>query len=218
MLAGKYVARWQSGERSGRIAARTADVVLWPAYTRRIESNEPGPRMRALMAYFRWNNRIDDLPVLVHDAQHLIASLAQSLLQAKDSLRTDRRLMQNGYLAAILAEFVRLADLTSGDGLPERVAAYTQAHLRQRFGLNELSRFVGLERNYFGRRYRELTGRTPMEDVRRIRIEHAVGILRGSPRLPLKDVAFRVGMANDRLLCRWLKRYRNMTSREIRGV
>ena len=100
--------------------------------------------------------------------------------------------------------------------LGEKVAENAAMSIVVEFGL--LSGFVGLDESYFGRRYKQLTGHTPMEEVRRIRVEHAVGIIQGTGTLPLKDVAFRVGMANDRLLCRWLKRYRGMTSREIRGV
>ena len=43
-------------------------------------------------------------------------------------------------------------------------------------------------------------------------------ILRSAPDIPLKEVAYRVGMANGNLLSRWLRRELNLTSRQVRAT
>ena len=103
------------------------------------------------------------------------------------------------------------------EDLVGRLVQHVRHHLRESIRLEDVARSVGLEPNYFGRRYRELTGRTPMDDVRRIRIDHALGLLRAHPQMPLKEVAARIGMGNCQLLARWLKQSLGMTSREVRA-
>lgn len=215
MLSGGYQAAWQHGVRRGQITARAGDVVYWPGGTRREESNIPGRPMRCLGIYFRWSDAIPDLPVLQRDRQGIIRALASSTLLGKDSKVPRRESVMNGYLAAMLSEFVRLSE-QGRDELVERVALHIEAHLRKPIYLDELARCAGLTQSYFCRRYRALSGHSPMDEVRRIRAEHAAGVLRSQPELPLKDVAARVGIADEHQLSKLLKKYSGLNAREIR--
>ncbi len=217
MLSGSYFATWQHGDRQGRMHARAGDVVFWPAGTRRTEHNDPVDPMRMIKVYLLWTDRPQNLPAIAHDRQRVITALAQVMLGVENTLLPRRGEILSGYAAAIVSEYMRLTE-PGGEELAAQVVRYTREHARQRFGLAELARSVGLETNYFGRRYKQLTGRTPMQDVRRVRVEQAAGILRRTSGLALKEVAARVGMGSGQMLSRWLKRQLNVTARDIRGT
>jgi len=217
VLAGRYEAKWTSGGVPRSLKAQLGDVVCWTPNARRLDWNSEDVRLRALCVYFDWPRPLTDLPVVVRDRGGLLRFLAHALLDAKDAPRSPRfrAMISQAYLAAMLAEYIRLADHMAPD-IEHQLAQYTEKHLRDPIHLIDLARTIGLTPRYFARRYQELTGRTPLADVRRIRIEHAIGILRSSFRMPLKDIATRVGLKTGQHLCRLLKQHVGMTAREIR--
>jgi AraC-like DNA-binding protein len=217
MLGGSYYFRPDDGGRRRIVHARAGDVVYWPKGSMRYDYNDPDDPMRVICVNLNWPNPIANLPYMVHDQRRLITTIAQGIFLAQDGSITRRHALLDGYMSAILAEYVRLADPGAESELVAKVVRYTHEHLRRRIALGDLARHVGLKRQYFGRRYKALTGRTPMQEVRRIRIEAAVGILRILPDVPLKAIAYRLGLANSHVLSRALKRDVNMTSREIRA-
>jgi len=72
-----------------------------------------------------------------------------------------------------------------------------------------------LSKFHFIRRYRTLTGRTPMEDLRLIRIEAARDLLL-TTNLPLKEIAPRCGLGDEYHLSRLFRRYQDVTPSELR--
>jgi AraC-like DNA-binding protein len=216
MLSGKYFGRARVGDRDIEVAARPGDVVFWPKGTDRFEHNDPADNMEAFVLAFLWPRRILTLPSILHDHRRMMTLLAHSILSVQNTLTPQRRTIIESFASAAVGEYVRLASESADDELVAKVVRFVQENVRRRFRLADLSRHVGLDPSYFAQRYKQLTGRTPMQDVRRIRVEHAVAILHGSPNVPLKNVAYRIGMGSSQLLSRWLRRDLNLTSRMIR--
>ena len=216
MLSGKYFARARVEDRDVEVAAGPGDVVFWPLGTDRVEHNDPADNMEALVVAFIWPRRMLSLPSMLHDHRRLMTLLANSILSVQNTLMPHRRTVTEAFASAVLGEYVRLAHESADDELVGKVMRYVQENVSRRFRLTDLSRHVGLDPGYFAERYKQLTGRTPMQDVRRIRVEHAVALLHSHPGAPLKNVAARVGMASSQLLSRWLRRELNLTSRMIR--
>jgi transcriptional regulator GlxA family with amidase domain len=67
--------------------------------------------------------------------------------------------------------------------------------------LDDLARKAGMSKYHFVRLYKKLSGRTPMNDVRMIRVEAARDLIITTD-LPLKTIATRVGLGNEYYLCR----------------
>jgi AraC-like DNA-binding protein len=216
VLSGGYQATWRSGLETLRLSARAGDVVYWPAGKERMEVNATSERLLAISVYFRWFRPLRNLPPMVHDRNRLIRGLGDALLQVKDWPTPQRHPLAAQYLGAILAEYARLAR-GPGDDLEGRVARYVEEHMAEPITLDELARHVGVHKHHLGRRYKQLTGRTPKHDVRRIKAEHARGTLRGTPDMPLKDVAARVGIRDPFQLSKLLRRYLGTTARDIRA-
>ena len=216
MLGGIYRAHLAGSRPADRLEAKAGDVLYWPARTKRIEENEPRQPAQCIVISVRWTSPEWALPQMIHDREGIIRILAQRLLLVTDQPGAYPRAVQNAYLSAIIAEHLRLAGLVADD-LAMRVARYTEENIAMPFRLAELARHIGLDPHHFGRRYRQLTGITPMQFVRRRRAEYAMGMLLTHPGRPLKDIAPRVGVAEERQLRRLLKRFTGMTVRDMKS-
>jgi len=215
MVKGGYTVRWRRGKETGSLAASAGDVVLWLPGTHRDEECPPSRPMKAFCISFNWHNPPVGLPSRVSDRQGLIRLLSETLLSAKGMTDPLRSTLMQAYLSALVGEYLRLASLTTAP-LAIRVAQYTENHLREPLTLKTLAQAMGLETGYFARRYKATVGRTPMSDVRRIKVEHARGILRSEPWMPLKDVAARIGVGTMQQMCRLFKTHFSLTARDLR--
>lgn len=112
---------------------------------------------------------------------------------------------------------VELGRLPSWDShtMVDRVRAYIRSRLTEDFTVRSLASVAGLSKAYFARQYSALTGRTPMGDVRFLRIEEAARLIT-TTQLPLHEVAPMVGMANAYHLSRLLKTLLGVGVRELR--
>jgi transcriptional regulator GlxA family with amidase domain len=68
---------------------------------------------------------------------------------------------------------------------------------------------------HFSRRYRQLTGLTPMEDLRQLRLEAARDLLLTTD-LPLKAIAPRTGLGDEYHLSRLFRRAFGIAPGELR--
>ncbi|OGV68178.1 MAG: hypothetical protein A2498_15005 [Lentisphaerae bacterium RIFOXYC12_FULL_60_16] len=200
-----------------RICAQAGDVILWPAGIRETDESVTGHPLRCIRVYLDWPHRPADLPFLVRDNDHILNLLADRLLMlSHDPFHlTGRGDEANAYLAAMVTEFMELARRFSGD-LPSQVMRYTEEHMPERIRLSDLARHVGLEKNHFGRKYRQLTGRTPMQDVLRQKATCAKHILLSKPDATLHYIARSVGVRDVSKVSRLLSRYAGVSARDIR--
>lgn len=81
-------------------------------------------------------------------------------------------------------------------GALRRVRAYIDDHIGERISLDELARQAGVSRFHFARQFRLTTGESPMEYLRRIRIERSKSILQ-SRETPIAEVAAILGFSDQ---------------------
>jgi AraC family transcriptional regulator len=85
-------------------------------------------------------------------------------------------------------------------GLPggalRRVRGYIDSHIGERISLNELARQAGVSRFHFARQFRLSTGESPMEHLRRVRIERSKSILQTRD-ATIAEVAARLGFSDQ---------------------
>ncbi len=117
-------------------------------------------------------------------------------------------------LHAILAELKRLS-CHEPNIMVDQVRAFIRENLRNDFTLDDLIAVSGLSRSYFARQYRAITGRSPMEDARLMRVEEARRLIITSP-LTLSEIAPMVGIANEFHLSRLLKTVLGVSVRDLR--
>ncbi len=117
-------------------------------------------------------------------------------------------------LQELMAELKQTPSLDSNI-MVDTVRAYIRARLLDQFTLNELADVAGLSRTHFTRQYRILTGRSPMEDVRFIRLEEASRLI-ATTHLPLHEVAPMVGIVSAYHLSRLLKAQLGVGVKDLR--
>lgn len=216
ILHGLSKVAWKTAEGSGSLQAGPGDVVLWPKHVERVESNDPRKPLVAITIPFEWTPWPEGLSFMTHDQAGVIRALADSLLMVKDAETMLKPQLQNAYLSAMLAEFIRLTQLRVHP-LVAKIRFYIETHLEESFTVKDLAAHAGLDPHHFGRRFKALAGRTPMQEARRIRVEHARSTIRVDPRMPLKDVAERAGIHSAGHLGRLFKQVLGVTPRDVRA-
>lgn len=108
-------------------------------------------------------------------------------------------------IGAIQAELVRLATPDEPE-LVARTVQYAQERLSGPITLTALAAHAHLSKFHYLRSYRRLTGRTPVGDVRRMRLERARSLVISTP-WPLRRIALEVGLSSEFHLSRLFRRH-----------
>lgn len=156
--------------------------------------------------YMSWKHGYDTLPLSFHDDQGRIRTLALWLDQEdKQSTYPGAQGLIKTYVAAILEE-CRKSSVHRENATVSTVRTFIRDHLSRSITLETLAAAVHLNKYTFLRLYKTLTGVTPMDDLRRIRLETARELIISSAR-PLQEIAELIGMSDAYQLSRSFKKY-----------
>jgi AraC family transcriptional regulator len=86
-----------------------------------------------------------------------------------------------------------------------RVFECIHANIDRAIGVDEIADAAGQSWSHFPRLFRRSVGMSPYQYVVRVRLRHAIELLR-SKRFSIAEVAVRSGFADQSHFCRWLKR------------
>lgn len=234
------VARWRAGSEwhprphahpfcevivvtQGRERARVAGkelvcdaghVLVYPPGCRHEEWQLGTTRLEFYCVEFTWPRCPEQMPHLVHDRQGRILELARWL----DSESVARYPGDGAYRRMVTrmlaAELLRLT-MSPPKKVVEQVCGFVHEHLSEPLALDDLAGACGLNKFHLLRSFRSLTGLTPMEYVRMARLDTARRLLLATD-LPLKEIAPRVGFANEYHLSRLLKARYGRGARDLR--
>ncbi len=218
VVSGVYKATYDTPGGPRSLRAEAGDIVFWPAGSEDTDESEPGRPLHCIAIYLRWPGAPAHLPRLVRDTEHVFDLLARRLLAAvhSPSHKAGLGAVADAYLGAMLAELITLAKAAADSTLPAQMIRYTEEHIRQPIRLKDLARCAGLEKHHFARKYKQLTGRTPMQEVRRRKADHARRSLLLDPLLTLTSVAPLVGVRDASTLSRLLRRDACVSARDIK--
>ncbi len=200
---------------AGDVAAGAGDVLLFQRGLPHAESGTGKPGFESLFFSFAAEGLRSGLPLRVHDSGGRIRQLLAWLLADRDSSRREVRESADALAGAILAEFARLA-AEPETSLVEKVRTYVREHIDAPLTLDGLAKHAGLSKYHFLRKYRKLAGRSPMADVRAIRISHARDLIL-TTRLPLKVITRMAGLNDEVNLSRLFRKHLNVTPGGLRG-
>ena len=194
--------------------AGAGDLLWYPAGVLHEELSDRQEPCATLFLSWEWNHAPASWPLHQVDAQGRITELARWLLVDRSSHYPERQELRDSLLRVILAEYRRLATHKE-DKLVVRLRAHIRQHLATPISLDQLAAVAGLSKFHLIRRYRKLTGRTPLEDVRHLRLQTARDLLL-TTNLPLKEIAPRAGLGDVYQLCRLFRRYFHTTPGALR--
>jgi transcriptional regulator GlxA family with amidase domain len=153
-------------------------------------------------------------PLHLKDQQGRLRLLAGWMYAERDAYAAAANDAANAFVAAFLAEYARLA-AHEENALVDTVRQYVRENLAAALTLDALAARVGLSKYHFLRRYKAITGRTPMADVRAMRANHARDLVLTTS-LPLKRIAVMAGLSDGITLSRVCRRYLGFAPGQLR--
>lgn len=196
------------------LEAAAGDVLLYPARVTHAErSDEAAPVETLFLSFTEPSARLRKV-IMAHDGSGRIRQLIRWIHEDKHSSAPQIEAEHRILLQAIVAEFLRNLRHRE-DPLVQGIRQYIQDHVAEPLSLALLARQARQSKYHFLRTYKALTGRTPMDDVRRLRANFARELILGTG-LPLKEIAPRAGLGNEYAMSRIFRRYFNLPPGKLR--
>ncbi|MDR0902237.1 MAG: AraC family transcriptional regulator [Opitutaceae bacterium] len=171
------------------------------------------PRHPVHLYFIAFTGPLPPLPLRTPDAGGRVRQWVTWLLQ---DLRHRRPAAAcQSLLAALVSEldWLRVAPREPWlDGLID----WMRANLARDLSLSDIARRARMSRFTFIRKFKRLSGKTPMSELRQLRLSAARNLLLGS-NLPLKAIAPRVGLGDEYQCAKLFRRYFGLSSRQIRA-
>jgi AraC-like DNA-binding protein len=197
------------------IAARTGDLLLYHAGCVHEESSDPAEPAETCFFSFlspeaaAWPLRMKD-----HDGR--VRQMADWLYVDRHESSPEALRARNAVFQGLLSELARLRSRGArASSLEAGVRDYIQKHLAEPLPLERLARHAGLSKFHFCRLFRQETGRSPMEEVRILRMRRARDLLQTTG-LPMKAIAARVGLSDEFRLSHLFRRYHGTAPSALR--
>ena len=194
--------------------AEAGDALIYPAGVSHEEWSEPGVKLASVFMQFEWSALPDAAPILFSDERGRLRTMAEWLHAEREPRLTTSAAVTQTVLRAIVAECLVLWHNPSSN-LATRVHHYVEANIARPITLDALARHVGMSRYHFIRKYRALTGHTPMADVTRQRVERARDLIL-STSLPLKAIPPLVGLSDVYRMGRLFRQHLGLTPGSLR--
>ncbi len=209
------------GELRTSIGGRTmtagrGQLMLYPAGM----PHAPGTRGAEplVMVVLRWRGggSLADLsePDVRPDRQQRIRRQMGWILDIHPSRHEADRRMCEALAHTVVHELGRLQNPAHGD-LAERIRRFIRQHLHQPISLDDLAREARLSKYHFARKFKRITGQTPMSLVNQMRVEAARSLILQTD-LTLEAVAAQVGLADASHLSHAFRRLTGRTPGSLR--
>ena len=153
---------------------------------------------------FEWPRAPRRLPLRFHDTAGRARVLADWLLADPLSRAPGRQPAHDVLLGALIMQLLDSARAEEDD-LVRRTREFFQKRLAAPLRLEAVARHANRSKFHFVRLYRKCTGRTPMEELRAVRLRHARELLLTTD-LPLKAIAPRCGLSDECALSRLFRK------------
>lgn len=163
---------------------------------------------------FEWENCPPDIPFLLQDRQGRILEITRWLASEEHVSYSGKESYLHLGTSMLTGEILRLVKKPDQDAVG-LVQAFIHEHLGQPLSLDDLAACCDLNKFHLARIFRARTGITPMDYVRQARLDIALRMLLESD-LTLREIAPRVGLADEYHLSRLLKARYGRGARELR--
>jgi len=197
----------------GEILAGHGDALFYRAGLVHEEIAQRDDPVSAVFIGFRTGELLPSVPLRVEDGEgrlrQVLSWLARDFRNGRSA--TDCR----GLLIAAIDELRRLSAGVD-DPWIEEIRCYMRKHYREELALADLADWMRMSRFAFVRKFRVMAGCTPMEQLRRIRLNEARNMILTSG-LPLKRIAPACGLGDEYQLSKLFRRYYGLPPSRMRA-
>lgn len=197
------------------IEASEGDVIVFRPRVAHEEWSNDNPPLETIFFSFTSRDIQAEMPLKIADSKGRLRIIATWMLNESRVLNpSESSILMNSYLQAFLAEMTRL--VCHGDSpLVDNVRNMVMRDPTKNHSLESLAKSAGLSKFHFLRKYRQLAGVSPADDVRRIRLSLAKDLLISTD-APLKSIAEESGLGNETTLCRLFRQYYKNSPGQLR--
>lgn len=195
------------------LLAATGDILLYRAGMAHRETSDARHPVNTIFISFRAEDRaLEGLPLRVKDAESRVRQMVSWMLHDQRSgAKSDQ---QGSLLQAILAESSRLCATPIDPWLTE-LREHMEENLTTKLSLADLAQQGGMSKFAFVRKFKRLSGRTPMQELQAIRLNQARTMLLASG-LPVKAIAPAVGLTDEYQLSKLFRKHFKLSPTELR--
>jgi AraC-like DNA-binding protein len=194
------------------VVAKAGDILFYRSGFVHEERSDPKHPLGSLFFSFGIRDSLPWLPLISHDSSGRVRQLIEWIV---DDERTRRPSEMSGlFLEATLGELRRLCHSPTNPWLKD-LLAFIQENLARPLTLDDLARQGRMSKFAFVRKFKRLSGRTPMEELRVVRLDHALTLLL-TTNLPVKAIAPAVGIGDESQLSKLFRLHFKLTPRDLR--
>lgn len=165
---------------------------------------------------FKWDIDLSDLPHRIADGCGRLTELADWIAAEVPRHNGVTTPTLEPLLYGLVGEMRRAAQRT-GHELKEKARRVVQREMKAILSVQDLAQSLGMSRSHLSRRFCEETGSSPSDFLREERLRRARFLLRNTD-MAVKEVAASVGVSSEQQLCRMVKQFCGMTTRELRQL
>lgn len=197
------------------IAARAGDLLFYRAGCLHEEHSDP--RDPAETCFFSFTcASADHWPLHFRDHDGRVRQMAEWLYADRHESEPDAQRARQAVFASLLCELIRLQSRGArASTLVAELRVYILRHLDEPLTLAQLARHAGLSKFHFCRLFRQEAGRTPMEEVRVLRMGRARDLLQTTS-MPMKAIATAVGLSDQFQLSHLFRHYHGTAPSQLR--
>lgn len=195
-----------------RIVAKAGDVLFYRAGLVHEEAGVPRFPVHTLFIAFDSGDLLPWLPLHLHRGGSRVRQLIAWIVEDERTRREPE--MRRPLFEILLGELRRMCGAPVDPWL-EAMLAYAHGNLAHAITLDDFARFGKMSRFAFIRRFKRLSGRTPMEELRHIRLNRARTLLL-TTNLPVKAIAPAVGIGDEYQLSKLFRSHFNLSPRDLR--
>lgn len=208
MMRGKMNLRTPCGE----LVARRGDILHYRPGLVHEEWSDPRQPFQSCFVAFKAGDGPLEFPLCLHDEGGRVRQIIRWVEEDTAALRAPE--LRATLVESIIHEMRRLSG-TPLDPWLETVRDFIRHNLSHRLTLDDLARSGKMSRFAFVRKFKRLGGRTPMQELRAMRLNHAHTLLL-TTNLPVKAIAPEVGIGDEYQLSKLFRARFNLSPRGMR--
>ena len=195
-----------------QVVAKRGDILFYRSGFIHEETSDPKAPVGTIFIAFETGDLLPWLPLRVRDADGRARQLVAWIVDDERARRAPE--MRRPLLEALFGELRRLCHAPP-DPWIENILAFIRENLARPLTLDDLACHGKMSKFAFVRKFKRLSGRTPMEELRLSRLDQARTLLL-TTNLPVKAIAPAVGIGDEYQLSKLFRFHFNLSPRSLR--
>lgn len=147
--------------------------------------------------------------------QQTLGLLYKTWLEKRKGFKWQQKILFQQFLYEVLHDLNNPPMNYANFNRIEIALNYIKDHYTEQISILQLCSVVNLSRGHFSKIFKNVTGKTPIEYINQVRIEHAKDLLT-STTLHIKDLAQQIGFSDEFYFTRVFKQYEGCSPSEYR--